>query len=659
MKKTILYLLLLAGPGVLAQYQTNYRELADKAFNNKDYYEASYYYEKAASDMKITAGSDIPYQGTLGRAGKVKPADRSYLIYQLAQSHRLYENYIKAKPWYYNILNENFEAQYPESRLWYGVCLRATGEFDEALKQLNQYVAAHPANDSLGILARKEIANCTFAIQQYKYPVLVRVSSLKGFNTDGSNYALVKKDGNSWFTSSRLDKGAEKRINRIYRQQKGASSPERISFNDDSKYKEAEYGTPSFHPGGKLMYLTRWHKDNGRIIHEILVVSRENSNSWGKPAALNKFVNVAGSSSMQPSVTADGKQLFYASDRQGGQGGYDIWVSNLDTAGRPTDAVNLGKQVNSLLDDEAPYFDQATGRLTFSSKGFTGLGGFDLFEASQTSGGWHDPVNLGFPINSSKDDIYYFPDESDKQKFYLSSDRESSCCLELFEVIDERYMLRGIVLNCESQKPVSGVKVSLQDGSTRTTEREVTTNDSGMYTFLISMKKPYNLVLERAGYFNKVMPVADRGDAQKDTLMRIEACLQPFTVGKAIVISNVLYDFNASELRAESKTVLDGLATIMKDNPQIKVELGSHTDGIGSEEYNRKLSQARAESCVAYIISRGISEDRIFAKGYGKSKPIAPNTLPNGKDNPEGRQLNRRTEFVVLSTGPATTTSLR
>jgi outer membrane protein OmpA-like peptidoglycan-associated protein len=135
-----------------------------------------------------------------------------------------------------------------------------------------------------------------------------------------------------------------------------------------------------------------------------------------------------------------------------------------------------------------------------------------------------------------------------------------------------------------------------------------------------------------------------------DTLYNAEICLQAFEKDKPIVINNILYDFNKATLRPESKTVLNGLVTIMKDNPKLIIRLGAHTDSIGSVKYNIKLSQARAQSCVDYIISQGITSERIYAKGYGKSMPVAPNSLPNGKDNPEGRQLNRRTEFTVVKT---------
>ena len=144
------------------------------------------------------------------------------------------------------------------------------------------------------------------------------------------------------------------------------------------------------------------------------------------------------------------------------------------------------------------------------------------------------------------------------------------------------------------------------------------------------------------------MPVPASGTMRNDTLLNPDICLQAFKVDKPIVIKNVLYDYDKATLRPESRSVLNGVVSILKDNPKIKVELAAHTDSIGSDVYNNKLSQSRAQACVDYIVTSGIDESRIYAKGYGKRRPIAPNSLPNGKDNPEGRQQNRRTEFTVL-----------
>ncbi|RYU91399.1 hypothetical protein EWM62_05510 [Mucilaginibacter terrigena] len=655
MKKILTIILIItACTPAMAQYsKDNPRALGDKAFNNKDWYEAAYYYRKAAEGMSLVTLQSIPYSGG-GKSAKAaaksgNPDDRAYICYRLGESYRGYENYLEAEPWYFKVIEENNEAKYPLSRLWYGVCLRANQYFDEAIKQLTQFKLSYKGEAQYIAIAEKEIRNCRFAKEQYQYPILIDVAKRKGsWNSDGSDYAMWQRDGNTYFTSSRFVKDEKTHVNRIYTMaNQDAGQPTVIKFKSDENIKDLEYGTPAFTPDGQRMYFTRWYKVGSKSTYAIYSSKMEGTD-WGTPQKLNSNVNADGFNAIQPFVTADGKQLYFVSTKPGGQGGDDIWVADLNSDGSPINSTNLGSVINTSMDEQAPYYDVQNKRLIYSSKGFLGLGGFDFFESFNADNKWKIPANMGYPMNSAKDDLYYVPDNADQNKFYISSDRESDCCLNLFEVMDKRHLLTGIVVDCDTRKALPGVKVSFVDSLTRQTIKQIITDKTARYSFDVKTSRPYNLVLEKAGYFSKVLPVPASGEMKGDTLFNAEICLQAFKVDKPIVIKNVLYDYDKATLRPESKTVLNELVTIMKDNPQIKVELAAHTDSKGSDMYNYKLSQRRAQACVDYIISMGIDESRIYAKGYGESRPIAPNTLPNGKDNPEGRQLNRRTEFKVL-----------
>lgn len=644
MKTLIICLFVACGFSAMAQ-PSDFKALGDKSFNNKDYYEAAFYYEKAAGSMGITASTDVPFQQRSSGTRVLNSDDRAYIIYQLAQSYRLYENYIKALPWYQSILKDNQESKFPDTRLYYGICMRATANFPEAVNQLNQYLTTHQQADDKSALAKKEISDCMFAMDQYKNPVLAQVTRLKGsINGDGSNYSLIEKNGNVWFTSSRKENSNKQRINKIYFASNG-NEPVELVIADEKSAPDAEYGTPALSARADRLYVTRWHKQGSTLVREIILFSKSGQ-SWDRPLVLNSNVNVAGYRSMQPHITADGRQLYYVSDRPGGSGGYDIWVSNLNTEGQAIDALNLGPKVNTNRDEQGPYYDAKQKRLVFSSKGHVGLGGFDLFETYQTNSSWSKPLNLGVPVNSPKDDLYYWISDQ-KDKFYVSSDRDSECCLEQFEGLDQHYVIQGRVLDCDSQRLLPGIIVSLQDSVSKVIEQEFTTSNSGTYHFDIRTNKHYRLLFQKPGYFSRTMAVRRQANQSTDTLASPELCLQSFTVGKPVVIKNILYDYGAATLRPESKVVLNKLAETMQDNPLIKIELGSHTDNIGSNAYNNKLSLQRAQECAAYMQSRGISKDRIFVRGYGESRPVAPNTI-HGKDNPIGRQLNRRTEFTVL-----------
>jgi outer membrane protein OmpA-like peptidoglycan-associated protein len=459
---------------------------------------------------------------------------------------------------------------------------------------------------------------------------------------------MWQRNGKNYFTSSRFVKNDKTHVNRIYiMADTSAGQPQVIKFKSDENIKDLEYGTPAFAPDGKRMYFTRWFKVGGKSTYAIYTSKMEGA-GWGTPQKLNSNVNVEGFNAIQPFVTADGKHLYFVSTKPGGQGGDDIWVSDLGNDGTPTNSTNLGNVINTAMNEQAPYYDVINKRLIYSSKGFLGLGGFDFFESFNTNDTWSTPVNMGYPMNSAKDDLYYVPDNADQKKFYISSDRESDCCLNLFEVADKRHLLTGLVVDCDTRQPLPGVKVSFVDSLTKQNIKEIVVDKTARYNFDVTTSRPYNLRLEKDGYFAKVVPVPASGRMSNDTLFNPDICLQAFQVDKPIVIKNVLYDFNKATLRPESKTVLDEIVTIMKDNPKIKIEMGAHTDSKGTDQYNDKLSQERAQACVDYIIAMGIDESRIYAKGYGEKRPIAPNTLPDGKDNPDGRQQNRRTEFKVL-----------
>ncbi len=629
---------------VLAQY-TELKTLGDKEFKNKNYYSAAYYYKKA-EDTDHSQPDKIPfYSGGKISKDKIK-AERPYIVYQLAESYRLYQNYTEAEVWYNKLLTENYGQNYPLARLWYGVCLRANKHFDEAIKELRQFNAGYKGDSKFTDLANHEIACCLFAKQQYSSYPLTKVTKMQEqWSADAGDYALIKNGKDYWFTSSRLNENNKKHLNNIYSATAERSfKPAIVNFEGEDRKKDIQYGTPSMDGSGKKMYITRWYKEGDKSVLAIYLSELTNGN-WSTLKKLNSNVNNEGFNALQPFVTADGKRLFFVSDKPGGQGGDDIWVSDLDDTGNPVNSVNLGSTVNTSSDEQAPFYDQVHKRLVYSSKGFVGLGGFDFFDSYEANGQWSAPNNLGYPINSSKDDLYFYNDPDDENKFYISSDRESDCCLNLFEGHYKMISITVKIADCDTHNTLQNVKVSLVDSITKQTLKSEEGDQNAGYVFKTASVHPLKLLVEAPGHFSKIIPVTTNNT--NDTLFTPDICLQAFKVNTPIAIKNIFYDFNKSDLRPESKIALDSLVVIMKNNPQIKIGIASHTDSIGSDNYNLALSRQRAQSCIDYIIAGGISKDRISATGYGKSKPIAPNSLPDGTDNPAGRQLNRRTEFTV------------
>jgi OmpA-OmpF porin, OOP family len=534
-----------------AQFNENDRALADKAFTNKDYYEAAYYYKRIASGLNLTPQPVIPFRPT-PKTKKGQPTSQAYICYQLAESYRGYENYLEAESWYFKVIDKGDAAKYPLVRYWYGVCLRANQHFDEAIKQLEEFTREYTGHGNYIQQANRELDNCRFAKAEYQYPARLNIVLMKGnINADGSDYSMVINNSHRFITSSRLVKDDKKHLNRIYALSDTAKSGmQMISFKDAGGKKEIEYGTPSLDGTGKRMYLTRWYKEGAKTIHFIYLTKWMN-NEWSAPVKLNSNVNVEGFNSIQPFGTPDGKRLFFSSNKPGGLGGDDIWMSDLDADGNPTNSVNLGSNINTSQDEEAPYYNVFAKRLVYSSKGFTGLGGFDLFESWFDGISWSKAKNLGYPMNSAKDDLYYFPDNTDPKKFYISSDRESDCCLNLFEAHDKKFILTGIVTDCDSHKALAGVKVSFVDSISKQTVMQITTGADAKYAFSVNTTRPYQLVLEKKGYFTKVLPAPTTGTMKSDSLINTDICLQAFEVNKPIVIKNVLYDFNKATLRPD------------------------------------------------------------------------------------------------------------
>jgi len=650
--KTYLLILLIGLVNAASAQNKTFKARGDKAFLIKDYTTAAFYYNKALENGAITARGKVPYF-SVGQT--TDSATVNEIRYQLAEAYRLGYNYSLAERWYKQVLNQG-EATYPLARLWYGSCLRANNALDEAVFELKLFLSTsqEPKGDQpYLIIANNELKDCLFAIKQQKLKPTATIEKLANhFSSDENDFALNINGGKYWFTGTTAA-AKHNNLNQIFVSNKDSlSKTTSIGFIPDKKL-AAHFGTPSLDLSGQKMYLTMWYKEGDKVVAGIYL-SRYIDQQWSAPKKLSNYVNAVGYHSIQPFVTPDGKQLYFVSNRRGGQGGDDIWLSELSEEGLPINVLNMGKAINTAADENTPFFDLLSKSLVFSSKGYVGMGNFDLYESiKKTDTSWTVPRNLGGPYNSTKDDLYYFKDDKVQGVAYISSDRESECCLNLFRINFAKPPLQaalfvGKVTDCDSQRALAGVKVALIDSATKQTFTAIT-DHTGKYEFKISVRHAYLLRLEKEGYFAKTIPVQALATFKKDTLYSADNCLQMFVVDKPIVIENVLYDFSKAILKPESMKVLDGLVWLLSDNPEIKIELSAHTDSVGAESYNNRLSQQRAQSCVDYLIYSGISATRLIARGYGETRPVQPNSLPDGKDNREGRRLNRRTEFKVLS----------
>ncbi|BAV08702.1 Outer membrane protein OmpA [Filimonas lacunae] len=559
-----------------AQFVTNYKKAADDYYAKGDYNSAATYYEKYIGAKPGAKDGYDPYiiqkQGSSGSS-----TDRSDIFYRIGESYRNLTYYSSAEPAYKQVVDKG-AAKYPLARYWYAVCLRADGKYQEAQQQLEQFIADYSADDVYKKQAKQELENCKFIQQQLASGSKTSVQKLdSGVNKEGASYAAAWVNDNTLsYTSTR---GTY--TNHIYVADAGL-----LSFNGLDK---GQQGAAAFSADGKQIYFTAWDAKagEGKKITAIYTAKKA-GNAWGQPVLMSNTVNDPSYSSRQPFVTADGKYLLFASDRPGGMGKFDIWYVLLNANGTTGKAVNAGNVINTVEDEEAPFYHQASGKLIFASNGRTGMGGFDLYESKGTpEAKWEAVVNLGAPINSVKDDIYLIS-KQDKEllaEAMISSDRSSACCLELFAV-----------------------------------------------------SKPIEVIVKEPVKEEPPVVVAPQETPKPQVVVEDNKAL----------LQHVLFELNSSELDEAGQAQLKEVAVYLQNHPDVKVEIGAHTDATGTKELNLKLSQSRADACVKYLAGEGIDAKRLTAKGYGDCCPLEKETADDGRDNPDARAKNRRVEMKVL-----------
>jgi outer membrane protein OmpA-like peptidoglycan-associated protein len=409
-----------------------------------------------------------------------------------------------------------------------------------------------------------------------------------------------------------------------------------------------------------------------------LYISRYRNNVWSEPIPINintQFKNEADPDAKNyswdstPAFSQDGRTLYFASNRKGGYGGTDLYSAQMDSRGRFTRVRNLGPEINTPGDELFPYIAEDA-KLYFASDAHPGYGGLDLFVVKRANGKTQIE-NLGQPMNSSDDDFGIFLFKPDRG-FFASNRSGGKGDDDIYTFVNEdpnlkvvNYYLQGVAYTedkDQNRQILPNAKVSLLDAKGDLMQ-DYTTGNDGKFLFRVYENEDYNLVGETDGYLIKRQNYTMKGksvdpNSLKELITTITLdtliVLDRIELNKIFVLDNIYYNYNKSDIRPDAAKELDKLVQLLVDNPEIKIELGSHTDSVDTDDYNQRLSQRRAESAVAYIVQHGIAPDRLVAKGYGESKPIARNTNPDGTDNPVGRQKNRRTEFKILEVSSRT-----
>ena len=594
---------------------------------------------------------------------------RGYIAYRMAECNRLINNTGKATSAYMNAIRYD----YPDSTVYLrmGQMLQKTGRYPEAIKNYDIYMENDPSN----LLAINGIQGCELAPGWKKNPTRYEVRRMDKFNSRRGEFSPMlagDKYDQLYFASSRSkDKDAKvsaitgQNNNNLFlvkQDEKGAwLAPVELEDEVNTEYDE---GTPSFSPDGNTMYYTYCAQDpEGPRTAEIYISTRSSA-KWGKGTRAT-IVRDSVTALGHPSISPDGKYLYFVSDAVGGFGGKDIFRARV--AGNDFGPMeNLGEEINTPGDEMFPYVrDSVT--LYFASNGHPGMGGLDLFKATQDSTGKWKVENLGAPINSMADDFGITFAGKEERGFFCSNrnDARGYDHIYSFERPTITIFIEGIV-NDVDEYPIEDATVRIvgKDGL----NVKVPVKKDGTYRVELERDIRYVMMASARGYLNQNYEL-HTGPEEKNETYIVDFFLSP--ISKPVVIDNIFYDFDKATLRPESKKALDEMIKMLNDNPNVTIELGAHTDRKGTDQYNERLAQRRAQSVVDYLIAGGIEAARLEAKGYGESVPKTINKkmakqfdfLKEGDVLTEefilalppeqqeiADQINRRTEFKVLRT---------
>lgn len=594
---------------------------------------------------------------------------RGYIAYRMAECNQLINNTAKATSAYMNAIRYD----YPDSTVYLrmGQMLQKTGRYPEAIKNYDIYMENDPSN----LLAINGIQGCELAPGWKKNPTRYEVRRMDKFNSRRGEFSPMlagDKYDQLYFASSRSkDKDAKvsaitgQNNNNLFlvkQDEKGAwLAPVELEDEVNTEYDE---GTPSFSPDGNTMYYTYCAQDpEGPRTAEIYISTRSSA-KWGKGTRAT-IVKDSVTALGHPSISPDGKYLYFVSDAVGGFGGKDIFRARV--AGNDFGPMeNLGEEINTPGDEMFPYVrDSVT--LYFASNGHPGMGGLDLFKATQDSTGKWKVENLGAPINSMADDFGITFAGKEERGFFCSNrnDARGYDHIYSFERPTITIFIEGIV-NDVDEYPIEDATVRIvgKDGL----NVKVPVKKDGTYRVELERDIRYVMMASARGYLNQNYEL-HTGPEEKNETYIVDFFLSP--ISKPVVIDNIFYDFDKATLRPESKKALDEMIKMLNDNPNVTIELGAHTDRKGTDQYNERLAQRRAQSVVDYLIEGGIEAARLEAKGYGESVPKTINKkmakqfdfLKEGDVLTEefilalppeqqeiADQINRRTEFKVLRT---------
>lgn len=549
--------------------------------------------------------------------------------------------------------------KYPKVFYTLGNAYYASGNYQKAIGTYSQYLEEVGPSGTFVIQARRNMEKSSQAVYLVNNPVPFNIKSLgpninsadddywPSLTVDGQMIIYTRLIGSGNFAGPVPDMLQEdfftsQLVDSVWQKSEPVAS---VNTRDNE-------GAQSISSDGKLLFFTACGRRDGVGSCDIYF-SRNKDGNWSEPRNAGVPVS-SGTWESQPSISANGKVLYFVSNRKGGKGGMDIWKCNLlafSEKGFPVwgTPVNLGDSVNTAGNENSPFIHPDNQTLYFASDHWAGLGGYDIFYCRKLNEfTWTKPRNIGYPINSYRDEQGLVVDASGRNAYY-SSDRKGSQRRDIYtfelhpdaQPVPVTY-IKGMVTDAATGEPLCATVelVDLQDTTSHSTVESCW--EPGQFLVSLPLGREYAFTVAKEGYLfysenyqlKEIMEYIDP--------YIIEIKLQKIEPGNAVVLRNVFFKIDSYELLPESMSELDRLVALLKSNPTIQIALEGHTDNVGSEQYNLNLSEDRAHEVHHYLVNKGIASERISYKGYGFSRPVSEN------DSPEGRAMNRRTEFRII-----------
>lgn len=626
---------------IIAQNNVFYKNLR---YNATEYYRLSEY--QKALPLLLKVDSIKPNQGSI--------------IYKIGVSHYNNGHRILAFPYLKKAETLGSKDIYLDYYL--GRCYHLFHKFDSSEIFLEKYkkLISKKKRPKYDInLVNRYLEMCKVGKELTAKPVEVSITNLGAkINSKYPDYApvisadetvLIFTSRRTSTTGGQTDPGDDQHFEDLYictREHPDSSWGEAVNMGSsiNTSSHDASIGLS---PDGQELFVYRSSNDNKSGVSGDIWVSDLRGSEWTPPSKMHSNIN---STYWEPScsVTPDEKTMFFSSNKPGGIGGRDIYVSKKIAGNDWTEPQNLGNTINTDQDEDAPFIHPDGKTLFFSSRAHRTMGGFDIFTSTfdEKSNTWSAPENLGYPINTADDDIF-FVWSPDGTKAYFSSIREDSYgdkdvyLLKRPDVHNFIIVLKGKILSKETKKPVAAT-ISITDLATNQLAGIFNSNSfNGKFTSIMNPGKNYAITIEAPGYlfYSENINIPDEKTFKEITK---EVLLEPITEGSKTALNNVFFEKGSSTLKEDSNQELDKLAKLLNENPKLFVEIAGHTDSTGTKEINKKLSQERAESLVKYLNNKGIEKNRFQAVGYGAEFPTVSNVTE------EGRSQNRRTEMIIV-----------